>query len=84
MVDDDARPFTAATHGPAPSGDELEWASDSMCRRSEGQLEVLFGEHDFQGRLSFSWPRRVGQHPNVGDASYDPLFAYGFGLRYSD
>ena len=35
-------------------------------------------------KLSFSWPKRPDQTPlNVGDASYDPQFAYGFGLSYA-
>jgi beta-glucosidase len=52
---------------------------------SEGQgiAEVLFGEYNFRGRLGFSWPRDASQVPiRVGDADYDPLFPYGFGLRY--
>jgi beta-glucosidase len=37
---------------------------------------------DFNGTLSFSWPKSVCQTPlNVGDASYAPLFAYGYGLK---
>jgi beta-glucosidase len=49
-----------------------------------GIAEVLFGDYDFRGRLGFSWPRSADQVPiNVGDANYDPLFEYGFGLRYS-
>jgi beta-glucosidase len=41
--------------------------------------------HDFRGRLSFSWPKRVDQVVlNRGDADYDPLFAYGYGLSYLD
>jgi beta-glucosidase len=41
--------------------------------------------HDFKGKLSYSWPKRVDQSPlNRGDANYDPLFAYGFGLSYAD
>jgi beta-glucosidase len=40
--------------------------------------------HDFRGRLSFSWPRRPDQTPlNVGQAGYDPQFAYGYGLTYA-
>jgi beta-glucosidase len=28
-----------------------------------------------------TWPRSVAQEPiNVGDADYDPLFPYGWGL----
>ena len=52
---------------------------------SEGQgiAEVLFGDYDFSGKLSFSWPRAVEQIPiNVGDGDYDPLYEYGYGLSY--
>jgi len=45
-----------------------------------GVADVLFGEHDFQGRLSFSWPRHAGQVLNHDDADYDPRFPVGFGL----
>jgi beta-glucosidase len=50
----------------------------------EGVADVLTGKHDFTGKLSFSWPKRPDHTPlNVGDAGYDPQFAYGFGLRYA-
>ncbi|RKQ71155.1 exo-1,4-beta-glucosidase [Litorimonas taeanensis] len=56
-----------------------------------GIADVLFSDenghiaHDFKGKLSFSWPKSAGQTPlNYGDANYDPLFAYGFGLNYAD
>jgi beta-glucosidase len=46
-----------------------------------GVADVLFGHRDFTGKLPVSWPRTVAQEPiNVGDASYDPLYAYGWGL----
>jgi beta-glucosidase len=46
-----------------------------------GVADVLFGRVPFTGRLPVSWPRTAAQEPvNVGDAGYDPLFAYGFGL----
>lgn len=49
-----------------------------------GVADVLFGDKNFKGKLSFSWPKSVAQLPlNVGDATYDPLFAYGFGLTYN-
>jgi beta-glucosidase len=39
--------------------------------------------HDFSGRLSFSWPAAASQvEVNVGDADYQPLFAFGYGLSY--
>ncbi|MCW4461984.1 exo 1,3/1,4-beta-D-glucan glucohydrolase [Sphingomonas sp. BT-65] len=54
-----------------------------------GIADVLIGDkagkprHDFQGRLSFSWPNTAGQFVlNPGQPNYDPLFAYGFGLDY--
>jgi beta-glucosidase len=46
-----------------------------------GVADVLFGAKAFTGKLPMSWPRAMTQIPiNVGDASYDPLFPYGFGL----
>jgi beta-glucosidase len=55
-----------------------------------GVADVLIGDkagksrNDFQGTLSFSWPKRADQEPlNVGDKTYDPLFAYGYGLSYA-
>lgn len=50
----------------------------------EGVADVLTGKNDFTGKLSFSWPKRPDQTPlNVGDATYDPQFPYGFGLSYA-
>lgn len=50
-----------------------------------GVADVLFGKSEFRGTLPYSWPKRSDQTPlNVGDAGYDPLFAYGFGLKTSD
>lgn len=48
-----------------------------------GVAEVLFGQFDFQGRLSFSWPKDNETQLNIGDPEYDPLFGFGYGLRYS-
>jgi beta-glucosidase len=48
-----------------------------------GVADVLFGDYAPTGKLSVSWPRRMEQIPiNVGDADYDPLYPYGFGLTY--
>ncbi len=51
--------------------------------RDRGVADVLFGDHDFQGRLSFSWPPDPGQNPNRGDTPCEPLFPYGFGRSYT-
>ncbi|MFP4163881.1 MAG: glycoside hydrolase family 3 N-terminal domain-containing protein [Chitinispirillaceae bacterium] len=49
----------------------------------QGVADVLFGDHAPTGKLSHSWPRDMNQIPvNVGDADYDPLFEYGYGLSY--
>ena len=49
----------------------------------EGVADVLFGDYKPTGKLSFTWPGSMAQVPmHVGDAKYDPLFRYGFGLKY--
>lgn len=49
-----------------------------------GVADVLFGEHEFVGKLPFSWPRLASQTANVGDPGYDPLFEYGYGLSFGE
>ncbi|WP_369815800.1 exo 1,3/1,4-beta-D-glucan glucohydrolase [Erythrobacter sp. QSSC1-22B] len=50
-----------------------------------GVADLLFGMAEFRGKLPYSWPRSSDQTAvNVGDANYDPLFAYGFGLTSAD
>ena len=56
----------------------------------EGLTDVLFSKEDgsvnsdFQGKLSYSWPKDPCQTSlNRGDATYEPLFAYGYGLTYA-
>ena len=48
----------------------------------EGVADTLFGSRPFTGKLPVTWPRTLAQEPiNVGDANYDPLYPFGFGLR---
>ena len=73
---------------PLVVNDELAASNAFVCAwlpgsEGAGVADVLFGEHDFQGTLSFSWPKRPGEVLNVGDSNYDPLFPVGHGLRYS-
>jgi beta-glucosidase len=47
-----------------------------------GVADDLFGRRAYTGKLPVSWPRTIAQEPiNIGDANYDPLFPYGYGLR---
>lgn len=47
----------------------------------QGVADVLFGDFGFTGRLPRTWFRTVDQLPmNIGDAHYDPLFPFGYGL----
>lgn len=42
-------------------------------------------QHDFKGKLSFSWPNSPYQATvNRGDSDYQPLLPYGFGLQYGE
>jgi beta-glucosidase len=60
-------------------GTEGKGVTDVLFRKADGKINK-----DFRGKLSFSWPKSACQTPlNVGDANYDPLFKYGFGLNYS-
>ena len=46
-----------------------------------GVADTLFGRVPFSGKLPVTWPRTLAQEPiNIGDANYDPLYPYGFGL----
>jgi len=60
-------------------GSEGGGVADVLLRDASGKVQ-----HDFHGRLSYSWPRTVVQTPlNVGQPGYDPQFAYGYGLTYA-
>ncbi|MEW5799521.1 MAG: glycoside hydrolase family 3 N-terminal domain-containing protein [Bacteroidota bacterium] len=49
----------------------------------QGVADVLFGDYAPTGKLPHTWPKNMQQIPiNIGDAKYDPLFPYGFGLTY--
>jgi beta-glucosidase len=51
---------------------------------SEGQgiADVLFGDYDFEGKLSFTWHKDAAHNYHIGDQPYQPLFPFGFGLNY--
>jgi beta-glucosidase len=56
------------------------WLPGSMA--GPGIADVLFGDYDFSGKLSFTWPKDMAQIPiNVGDGKQG-LYPFGYGLRY--
>jgi len=73
---------------PMVLGDALEKSDAFLAAwlpgtEGDGVADVLFGDYKPTGKLSFSWPRSMAQVPiHQGDANYDPLFPYGFGLTY--
>jgi beta-glucosidase len=59
-------------------GTEGGGIADVLFRKTNGKVN-----YNFVGKLAFSWPRTAAQTAlNRNDAGYDPLFPYGFGLRY--
>jgi len=51
-----------------------------------GITDVIFGDHDFKGKLPMTWFRRVEQldQPVEGvNSCDDPLFPLGYGLAYN-
>ena len=60
-------------------GTEGGGISDVLFRKKDGSVN-----HDFTGKLSYSWPRDATGTPlNVNQEPYDPLFPFGFGLTYA-
>ena len=54
-------------------GSEGGGVADVLVRKPDGRVD-----HDFSGRLSYSWPSRAGPDPPWKS----PLFTYGYGLSY--
>ena len=51
-------------------GSEGKAVADVLFKKNDGSVN-----HDFKGKLSFSWPKRASQLIlNRGDLNYDPLF----------
>src|SRR5690606_27894083 len=61
-------------------GSEGAGIADVLLQGKDGKPQ-----HDFHGKLSFSWPKRADQYANnAGQQGYDPLFPFGYGLTYAD
>lgn len=74
------RPLVIEQELASSSGFIAAWLPGS---EGQGISDVLFGEYNFSGKLSFSWPQLSQPKVNKGDKNYKPLFPYGFGLSYS-
>ena len=61
----------------------MVWIFQLPIAAGEGIADVIFGDHEPTGKLSYSWPKDISQLPlNVGDPDYEPLFPFGYGLSY--
>jgi beta-glucosidase len=69
-------------------GDVLEQADALVAAwlpgtEGDGVADVLFGDYRPTGKLPYTWPRATAQLSiHRGDAGYDPLFPFGYGLTY--
>ncbi|WP_103353090.1 glycoside hydrolase family 3 protein [Amycolatopsis sp. CA-128772] len=74
------RPLDIAAQLPSARGLVAAWLPGS---EGAGVADVLYGDYNPTGKLSFTWPKSSSQEPiNVGDGKQG-LFPYGFGLSYS-
>ncbi|MFP3352678.1 exo 1,3/1,4-beta-D-glucan glucohydrolase [Pseudoalteromonas sp. SIMBA_153] len=60
-------------------GSEGDAISDVLFKNADGSIN-----HDFKGKLSFSWSNNPIDNENRNDEAYSPLLPYGFGLTYGD
>jgi beta-glucosidase len=73
---------------PLVVGKELDQSSAFVAAwlpGSEGQgvADVLFGDFDFNGKLSFCWPESDDFCSTKNNHNKSPLFPMGYGLTYS-
>ncbi len=73
------RPLDIASQLPRFNGLVAAWLPGS---EGAGVADVLYGDYNPTGKLTFSWPSSAAQEPvNVGDGK-KALYPYGYGLRY--
>ncbi|MGK3205381.1 glycoside hydrolase family 3 protein [Amycolatopsis sp. MEPSY49] len=73
------RPLDISAQLPSIDGLVAAWLPGS---EGAGVADVLYGDYNPTGKLSFSWPKSSAQEPiNVGDGQ-QALFPYGYGLSY--
>ncbi len=59
-------------------GSEGAGVADVLLRKADGSVN-----HDFKGKLSFSWPRNAVDAA-VNKPGHEAQFAFGYGLTYAD
>lgn len=59
-------------------GSEGAGIADVLLRKADGSVN-----HDFKGKLSFSWPRTAIDSA-VNKPGHNPLYKFGHGLSYAD
>jgi beta-glucosidase len=73
------RPLDITGIVPEAAGVVASWLPGT---EGAGVADVLFGDKPFTGRLPETWMLAESQLPiNVGDANYNPLYPFGWGLR---
>jgi beta-glucosidase len=73
------RPLDISAQLPSIGGLVAAWLPGS---EGAGVADVLYGDYNPTGKLSFTWPKSSAQEPiNVGDGK-QALFPYGYGLSY--
>ncbi|MEQ0563884.1 glycoside hydrolase family 3 N-terminal domain-containing protein [Amycolatopsis sp. NEAU-NG30] len=73
------RPVDISAQLPSIRGLVAAWLPGS---EGAGVADVLYGDYNPTGRLSFTWPKSASQQPiNAGDGKQG-LFPYGYGLSY--
>ncbi|GHG17250.1 MULTISPECIES: glycoside hydrolase family 3 protein [Amycolatopsis] len=73
------RPLDISAQLPSIRGLVAAWLPGS---EGAGVADVLYGDYNPTGKLSFTWPKSASQQPiNAGDGKQG-LFPYGYGLSY--
>ena len=73
------RPLVVDRELEASSAFVAAWLPGS---EGHGIADVLFGDFDFHGKLSFSWPGNSVNAPAGHRKSHAPLFPRGYGMTY--
>ena len=76
------RPAADHRPGAAAARSTRSWRRGCPAAKGPAWRTRCSAIRPFTGRLPMTWPRSLDQEPiNIGDADYDPLFPYGYGLR---